>query len=126
MRLVVLALALLAGAKVWYQDSLFRSGAEEALVAAYRTQAIEACRKEPQRDARGETLAAFTVDWAHPSSIHMSSGSRTVPVHLWELDHPKWNARFRNPNLVLASGDRHSGLVCAFDVLTGQASLVRN
>lgn len=125
MRILVLLLAALAGAKVWFQDSVFRSGAEEALLAAYQTRAVEACRREPQRNARGETLAAFMVDWTHPASIQMTAGDRSVPVHLWEVDNPLWDVRFKNPHLVLASGDTHSRLACAFDVLTGEARLVR-
>ncbi len=125
MRWLVITLALMAGAKVWFQDTLFRSGAEQALVSAYRHEAIKACKRQPQRDAHGRTLAAFLVDWAHPSSVTLSAGNRNLPVYLWNVDDPRWNARFKNPHLVLASGDIHSGLVCTFDILTGETNLAR-
>ena len=123
MRLLVLALALAAGAKIWFQDSLFRNGAEEAILAAYRMRAIDACQALPQRDGRGETLAAFTVNWSHTATIRMAAGNPHLPVPFWQPDHPQWNARFRNPQLVLASSDRHSGLQCFFDVVAGRAIL---
>ena len=125
MRLFVLLLALAAGTKIWFQDSLFRTGAEEAIVAAYRDRAITSCQRLPQRDSRGETLATFTVNWSHTAAVEMSAGNRHLPVHLWQADHPLWNARFRNPHLVLTSADRHSGLRCFYDVVAGQAVLER-
>lgn len=123
MRLLVLALALLAGSKVWFQESVFRAGAEEAIVAAYRDRAADACRKSPPITTRGTTRAGQTIDWTRPQSITLSAGNRTVAVGLWQVDHPLWNARFRNPYLVLTPADPNAGLVCKFDVLSGEAGL---
>ena len=120
MRLLVLALALIAGAKIWFQDSLFRAGAEEALVAAYQARAVEACRKAA---ATGEAGLAGSQarDWGR-AEITMSAGNRNLPVHLWQTDHPSWNARFRDPQLVLKPGGSDTRApVCTFDVLTGEA-----
>jgi hypothetical protein len=125
MRAIVLALAMLAGLKVWYQDTVYRTAATEALVSAYRTRATEACQKQPQRDELGRSLAAFQVDWRSPTSIEVVIGNKQVDVSLWETDHPLWAARYKHPYLMLASGDRHSRLSCAYDVLAGSATLVR-
>ena len=35
LRVLVIALALLAGAKIWAQDRLYRDGAQEALIGAF-------------------------------------------------------------------------------------------
>jgi hypothetical protein len=125
MRALVLALALLAGVKVWYQDTLYRTAATDAVVAAYRARATEACQKQPQRDALGRSLAAFQVDWRSPASIELVVGNRQLDVGLWETDNPLWAARYKHPYLILASGDTHSRLACSYDVLSGSAFLVR-
>ena len=124
LRLAVLALAFLAGAKVWTQDTLFRSGAEEALVAAYRDRAIQACQKRQQNPA-AEATAASPINWARSASIHMSTGSRNAAVHFWQVDHALRNARFRNPFLVLTAGDHAPGFTCEYDVLFGLAAVIR-
>jgi hypothetical protein len=58
-------------------------------------------------------------------TIELSAGNRSARVNLWDVDNPRWNVRFRNPHLLLAPGDRHAGLFCAFDVVTGEAELQR-
>lgn len=121
MRLFVLALAFLAGAKVWTQDTLFRAGAEEALVAAYRDRALQACQKQP-KSLDGQPVRG--INWARPTSIHMATGSRSVKVHFWQVDHALWNARYKNPYLVLATSDSPGAPSCEYDVLYGQATIV--
>lgn len=123
MRLLVFILALLAGAKIWFQESEFRGGVEDAIVAAYRERAAEACRKAPAPALRADRKSGVAADWSHPSEIALAAGNRSVAVGLWQTDHPQWNARFRNPVLVLGPADPSLGVVCKFDVLTGLASL---
>lgn len=122
MRIVVMILALLAGAKVWTQDSLFRAGAEEALVLAYREPAIAACRKET-RTLDGEQLRGVT--WTTTDPVHMMTGNGRVKVSPWQVDHELWGARYRNPYLVVDSPERSPGYRCEFDILYGQATIVR-
>lgn len=123
MRLLVLALALLAGSKVWFQESQFRAGAEAAIVAAYRGRAVEACSKAPALAAQGYARSVLAVDWTRPSEVSLSAGNRSVPVQFWQFEHPLWNARFKNPYLILTPPDQQAGLVCKFDVLSGEAGL---
>lgn len=118
MRLFVLFLAFLAGAKVWTQDTLFRAGAEEALINAYLERAMHACQQVP-RTKDGSTPR--NPDWARPASIRMSTGSRNVGVYFWQVDDAAWSARYRNPYLVLASDEGPSASSCEYDVLSGQA-----
>jgi hypothetical protein len=122
MRIFVLFLAMLAGSKVWVQDTLFRSGAEEALVAAYRDRAIQACQRQPS-DSEGRS--ARGLDWSQPETIRLSTGSRAVSAYFWQVDHANWNARYRNPYLVLTAREDAGGPRCEYDVLYGQAKIVR-
>ena len=115
MRLMVYALALLAGLKVWTQDALFRNGAEDALLAVYKERAIEACRRLPQKTPGG--------NWTHPDTVHLVIGKPSVGVHLWQIDHPLWNARFKNPYILLSLGQGAGMLICEYDVTLGQATV---
>jgi len=125
LRLMVMFLALLAGAKVWTQDTLFRAGAEEALVAAYRERAIAACQKLPAKRTDAMTPAVPPANWAKPHSVRMKTGTRSVDVYFWQVDSPLWNARYRNPYLVLSSEGDAPPVACEFDILFGTAALVR-
>lgn len=117
MRALVLALALLAGLKVWYQDSVFRDAADVAVSSAYRGPATLACQKLHSQDA---------VDWTALQSLHLVAGDRNLPVHFWQVDHALWNARFKNPHLVLQAASDGGSLVCTYDIASGQAVLTRS
>lgn len=118
-RVLVLVLALLAGAKVFTQERLYRQGAEEALLAAYRDRAIAACQsQEPFRTAATEAAPL----WTRPQSVALAIGRRSVDVRIWELDNALWRARFRNPHVVLTTTPQ---AVCEYDVIEGRAYLGR-
>ena len=125
LRFMVLILALLAGAKVWTQDTLFRAGAEEALVIAYRERAIQACQKIPARRLEDGMSAPSAITWSKPQSVSMKTGSRNVGVYFWQVDSALWNSRYRNPYLVLSAGEYGPPIACEFDILFGTAALVR-
>ncbi len=114
MRALVLALAVLAGLKVWYQDSVYREAAEAAVSSAYRVPATAACQK-----LRG----LRSVDWTALDSLHLVAGNRDIPVSFWQVDHALWNARFRNPFLILTADSVSGRAVCTYDIATGQAAL---
>ncbi|MGQ0672719.1 MAG: hypothetical protein ACT4N2_07570 [Hyphomicrobium sp.] len=122
MRLLVLALALLAGTKVWTQDTLFRAGAEQALVAAYRERATKACEAEPPLR---EGTALRHVDWSRPETIRMTTGSRNIGVYFWQVDDALWNARYRNPYLVLTARGVGTPSTCEYDTIYGTALVTR-
>lgn len=117
MRALVVILAILAGAKVWTQDHLYRQGAEDALIRAYRDRAIEACQKDSQKAARPM--------WARPASVKLVIGRSEMDVNIWELDNALWPARFQHPHVVLTAGDRAPYSVCEYDVVEGVAVLSR-
>jgi hypothetical protein len=115
----VLALALLAGLKIWAQDSVYRSATAEALVAAYRDRAIATCQKTPAKDTR-----ATAVIWGSAPDIKLVVGNGAYSVYIWEVDNELWNARYRNPYLVLSVPD-HASLACTYDIGRGTAEVSR-
>jgi hypothetical protein len=70
MKAVVILLALLAAAKLGYQEYLFRGGARDALVGAYKEHAVQACQKDP----RSHTLGMGPQVWANPKAIRLVIG----------------------------------------------------
>lgn len=117
MKIVVVLLALLAAIKVGHQEYMLRTAAQEIIIAAYRERAITAC----QKDARAPHVAA----WARPSQIKLVIGKSNLDVYIWQVDHTLWNARFRNPYLFLATGDRPNRVFCEYDIVHGAASVFR-
>ncbi|HWK34259.1 MAG TPA: hypothetical protein VNR51_11335 [Hyphomicrobium sp.] len=113
LKALVVALALLAGAKILAQDRLYREGAQEALLSAYRDRAIAACQSTP-------TPAGTLPLWTRPSSVDVVIGRSDVDVRIWQLDSERWPARFRHPHVVLTL-DEASAPVCRYDVIEGRA-----
>jgi len=123
MRALILTLALLATLKIWIQDTIYRAATEEALVSAYRARAADACaRSTPARERRPGDAEA--VDWTREAEPRVSVGNPAIPVHIWQFENELWNARFRQPYLVLAA-DRTS-LSCTYDILADTAEVARS
>ena len=119
MRALVVALAVLAAAKIVNHERLYRQGVEEALVLAYRDRAMAACQsQEPALVA----AAAGAPLWTQPTSLSVAIGRSDVDVQLWQIDDARWPARFKHPHLVLETGPND---VCEFDVVEGRAYLRR-
>lgn len=125
MRVVVILLAVLAGAKILAQEWIARSAIEEALIAAYRDRAVEACQNAASKDIRAAPSAGPPAGWTRPSETRLVVGRRGVDVGIWDLDNPLWPTRFKRPFLVLVPPEGLGGLVCEFDVTLGQATLIR-
>ncbi|HET6322572.1 MAG TPA: hypothetical protein VFF87_11015 [Hyphomicrobium sp.] len=113
LKALVVALALLAGAKLLAQDRLYREGAQEALLSAYRDRAIAACQSTP-------TPTGALPLWTRPASVDLVIGRSDVDVRIWQLDSERWPARFRHPHIVLTL-DEVSAPVCRYDVIEGRA-----
>lgn len=122
MRALVLALALLAGLKIWIQDSVYRTAAEEAILLAYRARAAEACAA--LADPGTGTGNRRVADWSAGADPRVAVGNPAVPVRIWDVDNEQWNARFRQPYLVLSAPD--SARACTYDILAGAAAIARS
>lgn len=113
MRALVIALALLAALKVWVQDSVFRTAAEDAIELAYRARAADACAH------------LDSTDWSTGVESRIAVGNPSLPVRIWQLDHELWNARFRQPFLILTAPGGQA-LSCTYDILAGTAAIQRS
>ena len=121
-RAVVLILAVLAGVKIWAQERLYRQGAEEALMLAYRERAIAACQSQvPDRSLP----AAASPLWTRPASVALVIGRSSANVNIWELDNALWPARFKHPHVVLKAREQGLREKCEYDVIEGRAYLTQ-
>jgi hypothetical protein len=120
MRALVLVLAGMAGLKIWAHDHVYRSAAEDALVAAYRDRAIEACQKDRSRAAK-----STAGQWSQPAAVRLVMGKRDVEVAFWDVDNPLWAVRYKYPVLVLTTGATEVAQTCEFDVTLGTAAILK-
>jgi hypothetical protein len=124
MRLAIAVLLLLAGAKIWTQEQIYRSATEDALLQAYRATAIASCRAASQ-PAAARTSATnpkqIAAAFASPSRTHLEIGNRDVSVPIWEVDHAAWAMRYTYPYVILEADNPAAR--CSYDVKLGRASI---
>lgn len=120
MRILVLVLVLLAVAKVGTQEYLTSSAKNEIIIAAYRDQALGACREA----ARAKKLdVAYVGDSGRDVRLVIGKGS--LDVALWQVDHALWQTRYKSPYLLFTLSDRPHRVFCEFDITQGSASVIR-
>jgi hypothetical protein len=119
-RALVLMLAVLAGVKVWTQERLYREGAREALLLAYRERAVAACQSQAPTSVASASEMPL---WTRPASVTLSIGRSSAEVSIWEVNNALWPARFKHPHVVLTASD--PGAVCEYDVIEGRAYLAQ-
>lgn len=120
MKFAMLVLLLLAGAKVWTHEQIYRSATEDALLEAYRAQAIATCRAATAQEGtadRRQIAAAF----AKPARAHLQIGNPDVSVAVWDVDHAAWAMRYTYPYVVLETAGNTAR--CTYDVKLGRARI---
>ena len=121
MKAIALFLALLAAAKLGYQEYLFRAATRDAIIGAYKEHAVQAC----QKDAKSHNLGVSPQAWANPKTIRVLIGKSSLDVYPWQVDDSKWNARYRNPYLLLTTEQRTGEVACEYDIINAAASISR-
>ena len=114
LRALVIALAVLAGVKIWAQERLYREGAQEALIRAYRERAIAACQS-------ADTPSPGAPLWTRPASVDLAIGRSGVDVRIWQLANERWPARFKHPHIVLTLSSAEASPICEYDVIEERA-----
>jgi len=122
MRTILLALVVLAGAKVWFQDRSYRAAMSDAVVEAYRERAIEVCRRNAPKRVAGSREDG-SAQWTAPSQIEAVIGNPDIEVAIWDTQNPLWSQRFRDPHLILTSSTGGRSTRCAYDLHEGGAKI---
>jgi hypothetical protein len=121
MKAIVFLLALLAAAKLGYQEYLFRVATRDALIVAYKEHAAQAC----QKDTKSQGFGVDRQGWSNAKIVRVVIGKSSIDVYPWQVDDPLWNARYRNPYLVLTASQRSTTVSCEYDIVNAAASISR-
>lgn len=117
MRILALFLAILAIGKIAVVQWLHQSASDDVIVSAYRPRALDACGRDAQR-LYGLDVAA----WTKATPITLEIGKRSSPIHIWQINHPGWSERYRNPYLHLSAQATGLQIGCVYDVVSGTAA----
>ncbi|MFN3868970.1 MAG: hypothetical protein ACK4MF_07895 [Hyphomicrobiaceae bacterium] len=124
---MVVVLALLAAGKVWTQDRIYRSAAEEALIHAYRDRAVDGCQRATRATSpltpNDAARLALIQAWSKPDRLSLVIGNPHVDVNIWEVDHAAWAMRYKFPYLVLDAGMPKPFARCSYDVMLDRADV---
>lgn len=112
MRIAALTLAALAAAKIGTIDYLHHTATRDAIVTAYGSQAVSACR-EASRSENPKPAAL----WGAAQAVRVEVGDRQTEASLWQIDSQNWQARYRRTYIVLDA----DGARCRFDLQAGTA-----
>lgn len=125
MRFIAVSLALLAGAKIWAEEQIYRTATEDALVQAYRAQAVTTCRAvslSTPADAKGPQFRQrIATAFAAPSAARLEIGNQDVSVKIWETNHASWGTRYTAPFIILQAISPAAR--CAYDIKRGTAQI---
>lgn len=117
-RFIAVSLALLAGAKIWTQEQIYRTATEDALLQAYRPKAIASCRTAylPATTRPADRLLhqRIAAGFASPSAVHLEIGNRDLSVPIWQIDHAAWAMRYTTAYIVLEATTPAAR--CAYDM----------
>lgn len=120
MKSLVITLVALVIVKLAITAWNFRVAAEEALVAAYGTRAVEACHHDARTRGFPPTQAR-----ARPGEVRLVVGSASADVWFWDVANAAWTRRFRTPYLKLELQAEQATLQCSFDITQKTAVVTR-
>jgi hypothetical protein len=106
-RTLVVIVAILAVAKLWAQDHLYRNATNAALLSAYSERATADCTRAGR--------VAGQRSWRLAERNPLRIGNDDADVAIWDWQNPMWDARYRNPNLVLETPS--ADVLCRYDVV---------
>lgn len=123
-KLVVLVVCLIA-VKLGYQDYLFRASAREVIVSTFQDRALQVCQRHAKASVVTPAGVASTASWSRPASVSLMIGKSGLDVWLWQVNSQQWNARYRNPYLLIVAERSSASLACEYDILNGSAQVFK-
>jgi hypothetical protein len=120
MRILVFVLVLLALGKIGMQQYLVDQAKSEVIIAAYRDRAVGACTEAATRKR-----FPFSPLWARATSVRLVIGRANLDVPLWQVDNALWQARYKNPYLLVTMSENPRKIFCEFDIVQGSASVAK-
>ena len=124
-KLVVFVLFLIA-AKFGYHEYLYRVATRDAIVGMVQERALQQCQRHAKLSVVTPTGAAPTNAWSRPASVSLRIGKTGLDVYPWQINSAQWNARYRNPYLLIVAEPTATSLMCEYDILNGSAQVFRS
>lgn len=119
MRKLMLVVAALFAANLFYQQTLYRSATTEVIVGTYAKTAMQACAERSQV----LQLPTGKSAWERPASVKLVIGKRDLDVYLWQVSHSMWHARYKQPYLFITAGAAPNYILCEYDIFHRSASV---
>ena len=121
LRNAVIVLVALIAANFAYDDYLFRSATHDVIVETFRISAADACHS----NARNQKITASQAAWRNPASMKLVIGKSNLDVYFWQIDSLMWNAKYKNPYMLIVADENRSYILCEYDILNRRASVHR-
>jgi len=118
-RLVVVALATLAGLKIAAQAYLYRDATNDIIVSTFQPRAVEACAA----NGLSGPLRVPRAAWSNPREVELEIGRRDLNVAIWNISHRLWETRYKAPYLVLTADAETAHIYCTYDIRRNVAAV---
>ena len=125
MRKLMLLVVGLIAIKLGYQEYLFRASTRDVIVSTFQERALQMCQRHTKATVLAANGAAPATAWNRPASISLMIGKAGLDVYLWQINSTQWNARYRNPYLLIIAERSASSLACEYDILNGSAQVYK-
>jgi len=121
LRNAVIAVVALFAANFAYDQYLFRAAAHDVIVETFQARAADACYS----NAKTQNINGSITAWRNPASMKLVIGKSNLDVYFWQIDSAMWNAKYKNPYMLLVADDNPSYVLCEYDILHRRASVHR-
>ena len=121
LRNAVIVVVALVGANLAYNQYLFRTAAHDVIIETFQASAADACHSNAQSQKINGSLAG----WRNPASLKLVIGKSNLDVYFWQVDSVMWNAKYKNPYMLLVADENPSYVLCEYDILHRRASVHR-
>ena len=125
MRKLVAFVILLVAAKFGYQEYLYRAATRDVIVGMVQERALQQCQRQAKLSVVTPAGAAPANAWSRPASVALKIGKSGLDVYPWQINSAHWNARYRNPYLLIVAEPAASSLACEYDILNGAAQVYK-
>ena len=125
MRRLVAFVICLIGIKLGYQEYVYRVATRDVIIGMVRERAVQQCQRQAKASVVTASGTIAATAWARPESISLKIGRSGIDVQMWQVGSPQWNARYRDPFLLIVPEGAVASVACEYDIINGAASVQR-
>jgi hypothetical protein len=125
MRKLVAFVILLVAAKFGYHEYMYRAATREVIVGMVQERALQQCQRHAKLSVVTAAGTPSANAWSRPASVALKIGKSGLDVYPWQINSAQWNARYRNPYLLIVAEPTSASLACEYDILNGSAQVYK-